>query len=160
MTIFSFLESPSDSYKILNLASEDLFEDEWSSQFIFFAFPESTNNGKERRYFVDSSQNYPYHHRVLSDDDVRNIGGNSGWKELTQFWVYIEEQPQTTPYTVLYVSDGKSSYRSQIIEGNNVRESGWTIHSVFWAYSTPGTSISFLIIQINRLQNVLIKTNK
>ena len=122
----------------MNLASEDLFKDEWSSQFIFFAFPESNDNAEERRYYVDSSESYPYHHRVLSDDDVRNIGGDSGWKELTQFWVYIEEQLQTTPYTVLYVSDGESSYRSQIIEGNNTRVSGWTIHSVFWAHPSPG----------------------
>ena len=143
MFVFSYLESASDSYKILNLASEDLSKDEWSSQFIFFAFPESYDNAKERRYYVDSSESYPYHHRVLSDDDVRDIGGNSGWKELTQFWVNNEEQPQTAPYTVLYVSDGKSSYRSQIIEGNNVKVSGWTIHSVFWAYSTPGISFFF-----------------
>ena len=158
--MFFFLESASDSYKILNLASEDLFEDEWSSQFIFFAFPESNDNAKEKRYYVDSSESYPYHHRVLSDDDVRNIGGNSGWTERAQFWVNIAEQPQTVPFTVLYVSNGKSSYRSQIIEGNNVRVSGWTIHSVFWAYSTPGISVSFLISQMIRLRNIPIKTNK
>ena len=135
-----FVESISDSYKVLNLATEDLPTDEWNAQLIFFAFPEQINDVKIRKYFVDSFKNYPNHHRVLSETDVRSVDGNSGWEEVFQFWAYTEEKSHLLPYTVLYVANSKTSYRSQIIEGDGVMINGWTIHSTFWAYSTPGRS--------------------
>ena len=133
-------ETTSESYKILNVASQDLSEDGWSTQLIFFAFSEPIDNSNGRNYYVDSYKKYPNHHRVLSDSDSRNVGGNSGWEEVMQFWAFIEEQPQTVPYTILHHTGSTAPYRSQIIESDDVFVAGWTVHSVFWAYSTPGKS--------------------
>ena len=133
------------------MASQDVSEDAWSTQLIFFAFPEPLDNSKGRKYYVDSAKKFPNHHRVLSEEDDRNIGVDSGWEEVMQFWALIEEQPQTLPYTVLHHTDSAALYRSQIVEGDNVVVAGWTVHSVFWAYSTPGNAHSLFRLKLQNL---------
>ena len=124
-----------DRYKISNLRYEqNIVQNDWGNQLIFFAFPEQTTELKQRKYYIDSADN-PYRHRVLIDDDYRDFDGAVGWKADAHFWAFPEKQLQTQAYTVLYAVN---PYRSQIVEGNNVKQQGWEVHSVFWAYSTPG----------------------
>ena len=89
---------------------------------------------------MDSADS-PYRNRLLSDDDDRKVGGDSGWEEEKQFWVFKEKQNALTmPFTVLFASDNSTPYRSQIIRGDKRGMIGWTIHSVFWAYTRPGNT--------------------
>ena len=114
-------------------------QESWSKHTSFFAFPKSANKAGEIRYYVDSAKS-PDRHRVLSYDDVdRKIGGDSGWVEVMQFWVFKEPKTMTIPFTVLFASDSTTPYRSQIVRGDNVGVVGWSIHSVFWTYELPGS---------------------
>ena len=128
----------SDRYKISNEILDGLHQTSWSKHTRFFAFPLSPKKTDEIRYFVDAATS-PYRHRVLSDEDKREVGGATGWEEVMQFWVFKEKQNSLmTAFTVLFASDLNTPYRSQIVEGDQKGLTGWTIHSVFYAYTSPG----------------------
>ena len=123
-----------DRYKISSLVTEDVYQGGWSTQLIFFAFPRQTEEQGQRKYYVDSTNN-PYRHRVLTDGEDREIGGESGWKAELEFWAFADQKPMTQKYTVLYKLN---PYGSQIMDGNVFNMKGWKVHSVFWAYLSPG----------------------
>ena len=135
-----------DTYKISSLISEELVQDGWSNQLIFFAFPQEINDDKQIKYYVDSAED-PYRHRILTDNDDRDTDQNY-WKEELTFWALKEPNAQMQAYTVLYTSN---PYQSQIIEGTNINIPEWEVHSVFWAYSKPGKYCPNYIICINRI---------
>ena len=128
----------SDRYKISKEILDGLHQTSWSKHTRFFAFPSSPKKTNEIRYFVDAATS-PYRHRVLSDEDKREVGGATGWEEVMQFWVFKEKQNSLmTAFTVPFASDLNTPYRSQIVEGDQKGLIGWTIHSVFYAYTSPG----------------------
>ena len=117
--------------------TEDVYQGGWSTQLIFFAFPLQTDEQYQLKYYVDSANN-PYRHRVLTDDDDREIGGDSGWKAELEFWAFVDQKPLTQQYTVLYKLHPTGS---QIMDGKILNMNGWKVHSVFWAYSSPGNHL-------------------
>ena len=135
LTIFIFLDEDKamETYKISSLISEDLVQDGWSNQLIFFAFPQEIKDIKKIKYYVDSAEK-PYRHRVLTDYDDRESNKND-WNEELTFWALTESNTQMQAYTVLYRGN---PYQSQIVEGSNIHIPEWEVHSVFWAYSKPG----------------------
>ena len=71
--------------------------------------------------------------------DTQVKGGVAHWKAVLQFWAFRYQYSGTQPFSVLYAVN---PYRSQIINGEGVSrwrmDAGWSLHSTFWAYSTPG----------------------
>lgn len=128
-----------DTYKISSLVTEDVYPGGWSTQLVFFAFPQQTKEQDQIKYYVDSANN-PYQHRVLTDGYEREIGGENGWKAELEFWAFTDQKPLTQPYTVLYKINPNAS---QIIDGNVFNMKGWKVHSVFWAYSSQGNNFHF-----------------
>ena len=131
-----------DTFKISSLDSEDLIQDGWSNQLIFFAFPQQIKDDNQIKYYVDSAQ-YPHRHRLRTTYYSGGETEMSNWVEELTFWAFTEPKPETQAYTVLYAN---IPYRSQIVEGNAISISGWEFHSVFWAYSKPGEYFYTIIL--------------
>ena len=141
--LFIGIPGTADSYQIL--PNDMNSRDNWVNQLIFFAFSQPTKENEQMKYYIDSSGDTGRKkHRISTDVDQLDMGGPSGWKEESHFWAFTKKKPHSQAYTVLHT---KSPFRSQIVLGNNVQIKGWTVHSVFWAYSVPGN----LLLEISYL---------